>query len=121
MAILFFPLISTDCFSLISYFKLIGAVSVHLHVLLPQSRNLIRGAICLSGSAFLRYTYLDERNHFKKMLAFAQKTNNTISHLHELIDFLKQVPAPAIVNGVSQMLVNRTLILDWAPVLESAC
>lgn len=96
-------------------------MSVHLHVLLPQSRNLINAAICLSGSGFLRYTYLDERNHFKKMLAFAQKTNDTINHLHELIDFLKQVPTSAIVNHTSQVSVDRTLIFDWAPVLESEC
>lgn len=99
----------------------IGAVSVHLHVLLPQSRNLINGAICLSGSGFLRYAYLDERNHSKKMLAFAQKTNSTIRNLHELIDFLKLVPTSAIVNSTSQLSVDRTLIFDWAPVLESEC
>lgn len=96
-------------------------MSVHLHVLLPQSRNLVRGAICLSGSAFQRYTYLDERNHLKKMFAFAQKTNKTISHVHKLIDFLKQVPVSAIVNGVSQISLDRTLIFDWGPVLESKC
>lgn len=96
-----------------------GAVSVHYHVLIPQSRKLISGAICLSGTAFLRYAYLDEKSHYKKMLAFARKENKSIEHMNELIEFLKQVPAQKFVDETSQKSFGMTLIFDWAPVLES--
>lgn len=96
-----------------------GAVSVHYHVLIPESREFIRGAICLSGSAFLRYAYLDKKSHLKKMLTFAQKINSSIEHVNDLIEFLKHVPSQAIVNETSQASHGMTLKFDWAPILES--
>lgn len=96
-----------------------GAASVHYHVLFQQSRKLISGAICLSGSAFLRYSYLDEKSHLKKMYNFAQKSNSSIKHMHELVDFLENVPSQQIVESLSQASYDRTLIFDWAPIIES--
>lgn len=98
---------------------LTGAVSTHYHLLFHQSRRFIRGIICLSGSAFLRYSYLDEKSHLKKMYDFAQKINGSVEHIHELIEFLEHVPAETIVNYTSQASFDRTLIFDWAPVIES--
>lgn len=107
------------CFSFAILIRNTGAVSTHYHVLFHQSRKLIRGAICLSGSAFLRYAYLDEKSHTKKMYDFARKTNASIQNMEQLIDFLEHVPSQQIVDLLSQQTFDRTLIFDWAPVIES--
>lgn len=103
---------------LLRYFHDIGAVSTHYHVLFHKSRKLICGAICLSGSAFLFYSYLDENNQLQKMFDFAHKFNASIQHKRDLVRFLQQVPADAIVNLTSQTTFDRTLTFDWAPVIE---
>ncbi|XP_031622635.1 venom carboxylesterase-6-like isoform X2 [Contarinia nasturtii] len=95
-----------------------GAVSAHYHVLFHQSRKLIRSAICLSGSAFLFYSYLDESSQLQKMFDFAHKFNTSIHHKRDLVHFLEHVPADAIVNLTSQTTFDRTLTFDWAPVIE---
>lgn len=75
----------------------------------------------MSGSAFLRYAYLDEKSHLEKMFTFAQKINASIDTVNELVEFLKQVPAQTIANETSQASYDLTLIFDWAPVIEREC
>lgn len=73
----------------------------------------------MSGTAFLRYAYLDEKSHWKKMLEFGQKFNKSIQHTHELVNFLEHVSVHDIVNLTSQTSFDKTLVFDWAPVIES--
>lgn len=53
------------------------------------------------------------------MLEFARNFNTSIQHMHELVNFLEHVSTHDIVNLTSQTTFDRTLIFDWAPVIES--
>lgn len=53
------------------------------------------------------------------MYNFAKKSNSSIQHMHELVDFLENVPTQQIVDSLSQATFDRTLIFDWAPIIES--
>lgn len=53
------------------------------------------------------------------MYEFAGKANATVNNSKELIAFLQQVPVEIIVNLTSQTSFDRTLIFDWAPIIES--
>lgn len=111
-----------EIFQLINFINLDwnkGAVSAHYHILIPQSRQLIRRAICLSGTAFLRYSYLDTNTHLDKMYEFADNANASVQNFNELKRSLKQVPADTIVRLLSQTSFDRTLTFDWAPMIES--
>lgn len=96
-----------------------GAVSTHYQVLSPNSRKLIDRAICMSGAAFLFYSYLDKNNQTERMFAFAEQLNASVMDFEELTKFLQTVEAEAIVEFTSQKSVDRTLVFDWAPVIES--
>lgn len=97
----------------------VGAASAHYHILFDQSQKMIRGAICLSGSAFVYYSYSDENSHLTRMFEFAHKFNASIKNVNELVDFLEHIPAADIVNLTSQTVFGRTLTFDWTPVIES--
>lgn len=96
----------------------LGAVSTHYHVLSPISRQFIRRAICISGTAFLFYSYLDSDNHLNRMYKFANQINATINDLDELKRFLQTVDASKIIEFTSQTTFDDTLTFFWAPVIE---
>lgn len=73
----------------------------------------------MSGAAFLFYSYLDTNNQTERMFALAEQLNASVMDFEELTEFLQTVKAKAIVEFTSQKSVDRTLVLDWAPVIES--
>lgn len=55
------------------------------------------------------------------MYDFADKANASVRNFKELTAFLELVSAETIVNLTSQTSFDRTLIFDYAPVIESEC
>lgn len=82
-----------------------------------ESRKYLNRAACMSGSAFLYYSYLD-KNHLDRMYEFARSQNSTANNVDDLIKFLKNAPAESIVENLSQREFKRTLQFDFAPVIE---
>lgn len=55
------------------------------------------------------------------MYDFADKAKASVRNFQELTAFLETVPAETIVNLTSQTSFDRTLLFDYAPVIESEC
>lgn len=101
-----------------SYF-LVDPGAVSTQVLSPNSRELIDRAICMSGSALLFYSYLDANDQRERMFAFAGQLNASVTDFEGLTKFLQTVNAETIAEFTSQKSVDRLLVFDWAPVIES--
>lgn len=96
-----------------------GGMSVVLHLVSEQSRELFQKAITMSGGQFAQYTYPKEQIFLAKRQSKVLGCNT--DSLDMIIECLKNASAREIANSVYSMFEfgRDNPIILWTPVIES--
>lgn len=100
--------------------NVLGASSIHYHVLNEESRKYFKYCIIESGTALSHFALSVEENHVDRMKKYAARVTNKTMTVQQLEDFLtKDLTAEELAEGTMEAPFGTALDTIWSPVIES--